>query len=125
MITRIYKKALLLIVAASAASALVEPRRLPLGILLGGLLALLNLRSLSRGLENMIDTYRPAGRLLFMSIFRLFILAAVLALLILSGVASVLGLMAGFTIVFALLLAEGFKVSREESGGTPGQPREK
>lgn len=124
MITRLYKKAIIVIVAASAASALVEPRKLPLGILLGGLLGLVNLRGLARGLENMIDTDRPAGRLLFMSIFRLLILAAVLALLIMSGVASVVGLMAGFTIVFALLLSEGLKVSKEQSRAPSGPPRQ-
>lgn len=118
MITRLYKKAIIIILVASALSAFIEPRRLPAGVFLGGVLALLNLRGLARGLENFIGTYRPAARLLFMSIFRLLVLTAVLALLIISRVASVLGLMAGFTIVFALLLAEGFKAAKEGSEGS-------
>jgi hypothetical protein len=118
MMTRLYKKAIIVIVAASALSAFIEPRRLPAGIFLGGALALLNLRGLVRGLENFMDTYRPTARLLFMSIFRLLILAAALFLLIISRVASVLGLMAGFTIVFTLLLAEGLKAAKEGSQGS-------
>lgn len=117
MIKRIYRKAIIIIAAASAASALVEPRKLPLGILIGGLLALVNLRGLARNLENMMGTYRPAGRILFMSIFRLLLLAIVLALVIMSRAASVMGLMAGFTIVFVLVLVEGLRVAGAEQGG--------
>jgi len=117
MIKRIYRKAIIIIAAASAASALVEPRKLPLGILIGGLLALVNLRGLARNLENMMGTYRPAGRILFMSIFRLLLIAIVLALVIMSRAASVMGLMAGFTIVFVLVLVEGLRVAGAEQGG--------
>jgi hypothetical protein len=113
MITSLYKKTLLVIIPLAALSAFIEPKRLPVGIFLGGVLALVNLKGLSRGLEGMLGSYRPTMRLLFMSLFRLFLLAAALAALIMTRVASVIGLMVGFTVVFVLLVAEGLRVSKE------------
>jgi hypothetical protein len=113
MIKRLYKKALFVLVPVAALSALVEPKKLPLSILIGGVLGLLNLKGLARGVENLVGS--SAMRLVIFSILRLFILAAVIVILVAAKVVNIMGLLIGFTIIFALLLAEGLKISKEGS----------
>lgn len=116
----LYKKTLLAVVPLALASALIEPLRLPLGILAGGALGLFNLRGLKRGVENLLAVHAeagtapaPMGRLIFMSFFRLFLLGAIIALLAISRLVNLIGLLVGFTVVFTLLLFEGLRASRE------------
>lgn len=112
---RIYKRTLIAVVALSALSAFIEPVKLPLGVFLGGVLGLFNLRGLKRGLESFIGTYRPQGKLLVLSIFRLFILFAVIILLVKNRVVNPLGLLVGFTVVFSFLLLEGLSEAGKQS----------
>lgn len=114
-LNRVYIQTLIAVAVLSAISAFIEPVKLPLGILLGGVLGIINLRGLKRGLENFLGTYRPQGKLLFLSIFRLFLLFAVIVLLAVYRVVNLLGLLVGFTVVFSLLLFEGMRAAR--SGG--------
>lgn len=113
-ITGLYKKAAFVIVPLALLSAFIEPVKLPLGIFLGGVLALLNLRGLIRGVENLVDTYRPTARLVVMSFFRLFVLFAVISALAISRLVNLIGLLIGFTLVLGLLLMEGFEISKED-----------
>lgn len=113
MIKRLYKKALIVLIPVAALSAFIEPRKLPLSILVGGALGLLNLKGLSRGVENLVGS-SPA-RLVILSIFRLLILAAVIVILVAAKLVNILGLLVGFTIIFVVLLSEGLKISKEGS----------
>jgi hypothetical protein len=108
----VYKKTFIVIVPLSLISALLEPVKLPLGIFLGGVLALLNLRGLKRGVENLIGTERPTVKLVFMSMFRLLLLGAVITLLAASRAVNLLGLLVGFTVVFALVMVEGLRMAK-------------
>lgn len=118
-LTRLYKNILIAIIPLSLASAAIEPKRLPLGILFGGALGIINLRGLAKGVKGLMELHAggggasPAGRMIFMSFFRLILLAAVIALLAASKLINLIGLLIGFTVVFALLLIEGLRVSKD------------
>jgi hypothetical protein len=113
IVKRLYKQTLFILIPVAALSAFIEPKKLPLSILIGGVLALLNLKGLARGLESLLGTYRPTGKLVMLSMVRLFLLFAVIVVLAVYKLVNLLGLMAGFTVVFLLLIKEGLKVAKE------------
>lgn len=115
LIKRINKQALFILIPISIVSAFIEWKKLPISIFLGGLLGLANLKGLEWGLERLFGTYRPRGKLLFLSFFRFFILACVLLILAILKLVNFIGILIGFTIVFFLLIKEGLMVSKESS----------
>ncbi len=110
---RLYKHTLIILVPLSLLSALIEPFKLPLGIFLGGVFGLVNLKGMKRGLEGLLGTYRPAGKLVFLSLFRLFVLFAAITLLAMTRTVNLFGLLIGFTVVFAVLIKEGLRAAKE------------
>ncbi len=110
---RIYKQGILLLLPVAAVSAYFNWRMYPLSILIGGILGLVNLRGLSRAVENLVGTYRPTARLVIFSILRLAALAIILTVLIALRVVSIFGLLIGFTVVFFVIMKEGLKASKE------------
>lgn len=114
MIRNLFKKSLIVLVPMSALSAFIEPRKLPISILVGGTLALLNMKGLSRGLEKHLLTQKPVMRLMVLGMLRLGLLASVIILLAAFHLVNLIGLLAGFTVVLTVLLIEGFRLTREE-----------
>jgi len=112
---RVNRISLVLLVVAAAGLAFVEPRKLPASLLAGGLLGMLNFQGLHRGLEMMLGSHRPAGKLLFLSIFRLLIVSAIIILLAIARLVNLPALAAGFTVVVAVVVAEGLRASLRES----------
>ena len=115
LVDKIYKKAAFIILPMAALSALIEPRHLPIGIIMGGVLGIYNFRGLNRGLANLLGTHRPAAKLTLMGIGRLLIVFSMIILLAVTGVVNLVGLLVGFTVVLILLLIEGVKASRQEA----------
>jgi heme O synthase-like polyprenyltransferase len=120
LIKRIHKISLLILVPVALLSALIEPKRLPLSVVVGGLLGLVNLGGLSRGLEFLLGTRKSALKLFFLGIFRLLIVFTIIILLAMSRAVDLPGLAAGFTVVFAVILAEGYRAARHEREGEEG-----
>jgi diacylglycerol kinase len=110
---RIYKQGILILLLVVAISAFFDWRKYPLSILIGGILGLVNLRSLARGVENLVGTFSPTAKLVIFSILRLAALAAILTILIAYGLVSIFGLLIGFTIVFFVIMKEGLRESKE------------
>lgn len=110
---RIYKQGILILLPVAAISAFFDWRKYPLSILIGGILGLVNLRGLVRGVENLVGTFRPTAKLVIFSILRLGILAAVLTILIALRLVSIMGLLMGFTVVFFVIMKEGLRASKE------------
>jgi hypothetical protein len=106
------KKALLVLPLAAAASALLKWRLLPLSIIVGGVLGLVNIRGLAWGVEGLLGTHKATGRLIFFTMFRLLILFITLILLVALRLVNVFGILVGLTIVFVLLLIEGYRISQ-------------
>jgi hypothetical protein len=91
-----------------------EPVKLPFSIMVGGLLALVNFSGLGRGLRKHLDTDRPAMKLLFLSVFRLFIVSSIIIALAVMRAVNLVGLVVGFTVVLAMLAFEGMTESQKE-----------
>jgi hypothetical protein len=87
-------------------------RKLALSILIGGILGLVNLRGLARGVEGLIGSYRPTGKIVFLSLLRLTALAVILGILFYYK-ADPLGILIGFTVVFAAIIKEGLRSVKE------------
>jgi hypothetical protein len=94
-------------------SAFIEWKKLPFSILIGGILGLINLRGLARGVYSLIGTYRPTAKIVILTILRLGFLAVVLILLFALKVVNVFGILIGFTVVFILIMTEGLKAAKE------------
>ncbi len=112
LIKRINKKAFIVLAVCAAASGFVEWRRLPLSIIVGGVLGLVNLKGLSWSVEGLIGTHRPTGKMIFFSIFRLLILFVIISALVFLKLVNIFGILIGFTVVFALLLVEGVRYAQ-------------
>src|SRR4030065_1052542 len=115
LVKKIYKQSIIILIPLAVLSAFIEWPKLPLGILVGGILGLVNLRGLAKGVQGLTGTYRPTGKLVIFSLFRLAILAIVLGILIISKKVNVFGILIGFTVVFISILREGLGSARELS----------
>jgi len=116
MIKRINRQAVLILIPMSILSAFIEWRRLPLSILTGGALALVNLKGIQwgvLGLTNPEAVRGAAGKLLFFSMFRLLIVFIILAVLLCLRLINVFGALTGLTVVFVLVLKEGLGEARK------------
>jgi len=109
----LYKQSAIALVLAAAISAYFEWKKLPMSILIGGSLGLANHRALSWGVMGMLDVDRSYVRLLFFSMFRLLIIFLILFVLIMLKLVNILGILIGFTIVFTLILKEGFLAAKK------------
>ncbi len=102
----------MLLIPAALAAAFMEWWRLPAGVLAGGLLALINFRGLVRGVRGLLGGGGAMGRMIFLSQFRLVLLFVVLGLIVYLKLVNIFGILAGFTIVFAVVLVEGYRDAR-------------
>ena len=113
LLKRIYKRAILILLPLALLSAFIEWKKLPMSILIGGILALINLRGLARGVYSIVGTYSPTAKMVISTIFRLGFLAVVLILLFALKVVNVFGILIGFTVVFILIMTEGLRLAKE------------
>lgn len=121
MMNRVYKQTALIVVPLAVASALIEPKKLPLGILAGALLAIVNFRGMMRNLQGLMSSYKPTVKLMILSVGRLLMMFSVIILLAVLRVVDLIGLMVGFTVVVVLVVKEGYISSREEPPSEEGQ----
>ncbi len=115
MIKRTSRHSILALIPLALASALLEWKRLPLSILVGGGIALANLKALHWGVTGMMnpEAVRAArGRLLFFSIFRLLAVVLILGALLYLGLVNIIGLLTGVTVVFFFVMKEGLRETR-------------
>ena len=112
LIKKIYRKSFLVLVPLALLSALLEWKKLPMSVIIGGALGLANIKGLAWGVRGLVGTERATGRMIFFSMFRLFLLFAILSLLVYLQLVNVFGILAGFTVIFALLLIEGLKYAK-------------
>ncbi len=90
-----------------------------MGILAGGLAGIINFRSIVRSVKAIIGNIepgslsRPTGKLIFFSILRLTLLFIVLFILISKRLVNVFGILAGFTVVFLVIIREGLREAKK------------
>ena len=113
LIQKIHRNSLVLLFPLAAASAFMEWRQLPLSILVGGVLGILNIRALARGVQGVLGSQKSSAKMLFFSQFRLVMLFLILAVLLYLKVVNIFGILAGFTVVFTMVIIEGLKHAKK------------
>ena len=110
----VIKKSIILLFPAVIIAVFFKWEKVPAGIIAGGIFGILNFRGLVRSVEKFIASKKVKAIVLFSSIFRLLGLVAVLFVLIYFKAVDPLGLLFGFTVVFALILIEGLRVANSQ-----------
>ena len=114
LIQKINRNSLILLFPLAAFSAFIEWQKLPISILTGGILGLLNIRALAWGVNGLLGTQRASTKVLFFSQFRIVMLFLVLTMLVYLNLVNIFGILAGFTVVFSMVIIEGFKYAKKE-----------
>lgn len=128
LIKRVIKKSVLVLIPLTGISFLADwksgslkfaglfgnPDYMTSSIIIGGVLGLVNLKGLVWGLERLLGTYKADAKLIFLSLFRLFILFAVIIILVAMKLINLLGFLIGMTAVFIILIAETLKTANKE-----------
>ncbi len=91
-----------------------NPDFMTLSIVIGGILGIANLRGLVWGIDSLLGTYKANTKLVFLSLFRLGILFAIIIILVVLRLINLLGLVAGMTVVFVILIMEAVKMAKEQ-----------
>ncbi len=116
---RIYRQGAFILLCLAVASSFFDWKKLPLSILIGGLLGLANLKGLAWGLRDFAQS-RPTGRVIFWSMVRFFMLGLILFILALLKMINFIGILIGFTVVFILILKEGLRTARDYQATAAG-----
>ena len=112
----VFKKSIIIIVLSAVVSAFyMDPRKMPLGILLGWLFGIINLRQLTRNITGLVGSEKATIKLLFLSMTRLLALFAAITMLVYYKIVNVFGLLFGFTVVFLFILIEGWRKAGKDS----------
>ena len=115
ILKRVIIKTIIIIIPAAILSYFyIEPQKVPLGILLGGLFGLFNFRQLTRNVTGLVGSEKATFKLVFLSMTRLMILFTAIFFLVYYRIVNVFGLLFGFTVVFALILIVGARVSKSQ-----------
>lgn len=115
IIRRLYRQSAFVVIPLALLSAFIEWKKLPISIVLGALLGLLNLKGLSSGIERLIHSRKATMKIVVLTLIRLSVLFSIIIIVSALRLVNILGLVAGFTVVFALLMKEGLKVSSEDA----------
>lgn len=91
-----------------------NPDYMTVSIILGAVLGIANLKGLIWGLESMLGARQASAKLVILSLFRLFILFAVIVALAVFNLINFLGLLAGMTVAFVFLIKEGLKMAQKQ-----------
>lgn len=113
LIKKIHRNSLIFLFLLAILSALIEWKKLPLSILAGGTLGLLNIKALAWGVQGLMGAHKSTAKMLFFSQFRFVMLFLILTLLVYFKLVNIFGILAGFTVVFIMIITEGLKYSKE------------
>jgi hypothetical protein len=118
ILKRVVKRSLIVLIILSVLSVFFFDWKIPLSILLGGALGIVNLRGLIWGIEGLLHGPKAKIAIVFSSLTRLFILSLIIFLMIKFDIANIFGLLAGLTVVFVILPLEGFLSERKKDWST-------
>jgi hypothetical protein len=116
LIKRINKQSAILLIPVALLSAFIEWKKLPLSILLGGIVGLANFKGLHwgvTGLMNLEAAGGARGKLVLFSLFRLLFIFLILGILVYLKLVNIFGVLTGLTVVFLLVMKEGFMEARK------------
>jgi hypothetical protein len=104
-----------ILVPLAAISLFLFNWRVSLSLLLGGLFAVLNFIGVVWGVQNVMAIESGRSKMLFMTFFRLMILFCILLILLIFKVIDIAAIAFGLSVVFILILLEGFRRARQPS----------
>lgn len=107
MIKLIARNTALILIPAALLAAFLPWENLPFSLLIGGLLGILNTKALAWSVEGILGTSAVTMKMLFFSQFRFVMLALIVIALAYLRLINLLGVMAGFTVVFFQILFIG------------------
>ncbi|MBI4698112.1 MAG: ATP synthase subunit I [Nitrospirae bacterium] len=110
----VFKKSIFLVITAAIISAFFEQKKLPLGIIAGGIFGILNLRGVVRSVEGFVGSESPSAGTVIFNMIRLLMLFAAIFLLVWYKIINIIGLLIGFTIIFILIIVEGIKAAKSK-----------
>ncbi len=116
MIKRINKQSIAVLIVAAILSSFFDWKKLPLSVLIGGALALANLKGIHWGVSALINPEEASeakGKLVFFSMFRLLIVFVLLAVMLYFKLVNIFGVLTGLTIVFIIIMKEGLIASKK------------
>jgi len=113
MIKKIARNTAVILIPAAVVAAFLPWENLPFSMLIGGLLGILNIRALAWSIEGIIGTSSVNMKMLFFSQFRFVMLALIVVLLAYLRLATIPGIMAGFSVVFSQVLFVGMSQARK------------
>jgi len=122
---RLYKSfsiaTLAAVAAAFALAAVFVSLEIAVGVLVGGVLGLANLRGLIRNVQA-LDVQDPKqGKLMFAGGARMLMLLTVLAIIAFTGRVDLIGLLVGFTVAVLVMVAAGAAHMRRLVAEEPAQ----
>jgi len=117
MVNRIYKKSAFMLATVLVGAFFYDEARILSSIVVGGVLALLNLRGIAKGVKGLLGSERAPGKMIFASFLRLTALFAVLFILFKKALVNPIGILIGFTAIFTLILIEGWREARMNHPG--------
>ena len=115
LIRKIYRSSLIALIPVALASALIEWKKLPVSILTGGILGLVNIKGLAWGVEGLLGSHKANTKMIFFSTSRLFILCLIITMLVYLKLVNIFGILIGFTVIFTMLIIEGLKYAKNDS----------
>jgi len=113
MINKINKDSLYILIPLAVISALFNWKIFPISILIGGAIGILNLKGIHWAITMMTnstaDIMSAKGKIIIFSIFRLLGVFIILSMLLYLKIINILATFIGFTVVFIIMMKEGFK----------------
>lgn len=112
LINSIIRHSLAALFVAAGLSAFVDWSLLPLSIVTGGALGLINIRALAWSVQGLVGAEKGAAKLMFFSQFRLVMLFIALAVLAYLRIVNLIGVLIGLTVVFSTVIVDGLRLHR-------------
>lgn len=114
LIRRVSRRSLALVGLLGVGSIFLKGQNLPPSVLVGGVLGVINIRWMARGLGPLLGETPPASKIWFLSAFRLVIICTIIIALAATGRLNLLAFLAGFSAVVAVVVWEGAQAARKE-----------
>ncbi|MDA8337708.1 MAG: ATP synthase subunit I [Nitrospiraceae bacterium] len=113
MVKRIYKQSAVMLIASAVISIFFTEWRFSLSILIGGIVGIGNLRGIVWSVTALLGAGQARAKMMVLSTFRLLVIFSVLIILAIFGVIKAYGLLAGFTIVFIIMIKESLIAAKK------------
>ncbi|HCZ11719.1 MAG TPA: hypothetical protein DHV16_05590 [Nitrospiraceae bacterium] len=115
MVKRIYKQSVVALTAAAVISIFFTEWRFSLSVLIGGLVGIGNLKGIVWSVTALLGAGQARAKMMILGMFRLLVISSVLIILAIFGIIKAYGLLAGFTIVFIIMVKEGLLAAKREN----------